>query len=130
MAHFRDRRLFLLAWHVLLAVRIALLLSSYRRLARLLPSANTPPSAALAQRMEIAILRASRFVPGSTCLAEACAARILLAIKGFGATMRVGVRTGSDGRLMAHAWLISEGDVILGSHVPSFDDYRSLADFS
>lgn len=130
MAYIRDFRLLLFAWLVLLTVRIALMLIRYRRLAPMLPSAHKVPTAAFARRVETATLRVSRLVPGSTCLAEACAARILLAIKGFGATMRIGVRTAPNGRLVAHAWLISEGNVILGSRVPSFDDYRGLADFS
>ena len=130
MTYFRKMRLLALTWVVLVIVRAALLLTSYRRLAPMLPSAHRAPSPALAGRVEAAVLRASRLVPGSTCLVEACAARVLLAIRGFGATMRVGVQTGPDGRLIAHAWLISEGNVILGSRVPSFEGFRRLVDFS
>lgn len=130
MALLRDLRLLLFAWLVLVIVRAALLLTNYRRIATILPSVHRAPPPGLARRVEISILQVSRFVPGSTCLAEACAGRILLAIKGFGATMRVGVRTASNGSLLAHAWLISDGEVILGSRVPAFGEYKGLADFS
>lgn len=129
-ASWRDQRLFLICWFALVCARLALAWLGYRRLAPLVPASSKAPPPQLALRIEAAMLRASRYVPRSTCLAQACAVRALLALKGYGATMRVGVRSAPDGGLTAHAWLLSGEKVILGSRVPDFSAYRILADFS
>jgi len=130
MRSWRDMRLLLLCWCGLIIGRLTLLLISYRRLAPLFGHAAKAPPAALVHRIEAALITASRFVPASTCLVQACTMRALLALKGYGVTMRVGVRTAPDGKLAAHAWLLSGEQVILGAHAPEFSAYRALADFS
>lgn len=52
----------------------------------------------------IAIERASRRIPGSTCLARACALHWMLRRRGIAAAVRLGVRTDA-GALRAHAWV-------------------------
>lgn len=127
----RDRRLVVLCWLTVLAMRLILLAVPYRRLSRYIPARTMPPPVRLTTRLEAAMLRASRNLPITTCLAEACAVRLLLAMKGFGATMRVGVRVGDGGRgMVAHAWLVVEERVILGSRIPGFDEFRPIADFA
>lgn len=130
MRSWRDMRLLLLCWSGLIAARLTLLLISYRRLAPLFGHGAKPPPPSLVRRIEAALITASRFVPASTCLVQACTMRTLLALRGYGVTMRVGVRTAPDGRLAAHAWLLSGEQVILGGHAPDFSVYRALADFS
>ena len=130
MPSLRDMRLLLLCWSGLIVARLALLLISYRRLAPLFSHAAKVPPPPLVRRIEAALITASRFVPASTCLVQACAMRGLLALNGYGVTMRVGVRTAPDGKLAAHAWLLSGEQVILGGHASDFSAYRALADFS
>jgi hypothetical protein len=68
-------------------------------------------------------------VPGATCLVQACAARALFALRGYRVTMRVGVREAGVTGITAHAWILSGDNVVLGSRVENFDDYRPIADF-
>jgi len=126
----RDMRLLLLCWCGLILLRLMLPLISYRRLAPLFGHGAKTPPPALVRRLEAALIAASRYVPGSTCLVQACTMRALLALKGYGATMRIGVKTAPNGKLSAHAWLLSGEQVILGGHAPDFGAYRALADFS
>jgi hypothetical protein len=63
------------------------------------------------------------------CLAQASAARALFALRGYRVTMRVGVRGEGERQIGAHAWLLSEGQVIFGSSVDGFQLYRPIADF-
>jgi len=63
-----------------------------------------------------AVERASRLLPGTTsCLAKAVAARMLLAQRGLVADILIGVMRGPGGTLDAHAWVESEGRVVLGA---------------
>lgn len=57
---------------------------------------------------QIAIERASRRIPGSTCLARACALHWMLERRGIAAAVRLGVRTDA-GALHAHAWVEYQG---------------------
>ena len=123
-------RLFCAACAMLLLFRFAVPVFGYRRLARFFPERSSAPPGPYARRVAAAIQSAGRFVPGSTCLIQACAARTLLALRGYGVTMRVGVRKASAaGGIAAHAWLLSGDHVILGSAVEDFHDYRPIADF-
>lgn len=51
-------------------------------------------------------------LPGMTCLVQALAARTLLTRYGHGAQIKMGVTGTEDFR--AHAWVVSEGHVIVG----------------
>lgn len=61
-----------------------------------------------------AVAAASRFVPGSTCLVQAIVGQRLLLRSGYPAEVKVGVTRDDRGAFAAHAWLVSEGHVILG----------------
>jgi hypothetical protein len=63
------------------------------------------------------------------CLAQASAGRALFALRGYRVTMRVGVRETGERQLLAHAWLLSGEEVILGSFIDDFQLYRPIADF-
>lgn len=60
------------------------------------------------------VAAASRLVPGATCLTQALAGQRLLARHGLGSRVRIGVRPGPAGELLAHAWLLREERVLLG----------------
>ena len=90
------------------------------RWARLRPDASPSPSQASEQISEqiadvtLAVSRASRFVPRATCLTQALATRILLARRGIASVVRYGAARGADGKFLAHAWVESEGRVVIG----------------
>ena len=86
------------------------------RWARLRPDASPSPSQASEQLADVtqAVTRASRFVPRATCLTQALATRILLARRGIASVVRYGAARGADGKFLAHAWVESEGRVVIG----------------
>lgn len=63
-----------------------------------------------------AIIAASQFIPKATCLVQALAAQKLIASHGFVSRIRIGVAK-HEGKFLAHAWLESEGEIILGESI-------------
>jgi hypothetical protein len=66
------------------------------------------------RRVARAMRLTSRLVPGATCLTQALAAQILLGQRGYHLQLRIGVAKDGGGRLEAHAWLESQGMVVIG----------------
>jgi Transglutaminase-like superfamily len=96
-----DRRLLFTATLVLGLVGAALRLNPL------------PPSS---ERITWAISAVGRRIPLlSRCLTQAVAAKILLARCGYPALMRIGVSRNENGRLEAHAWVESQGVVVMGA---------------
>lgn len=122
-------RLFCAAWGLTLVFRVALVLVGFRHLMELLPARERDAPPAFGRRVAAAVQAASRSVPGATCLVQACAALALLNLRGYTATLRVGVRQGTNGELLAHAWLLSRDCAIIGGHADEFQQYRRIADF-
>jgi hypothetical protein len=61
-----------------------------------------------------AVCRAARLVPRATCLSQALATIWLLAGRGHAASLRIGVKRGDAGELLAHAWVEHEGRIVVG----------------
>lgn len=76
------------------------------------------------ERIVWAIEIASRAIPAS-CLAQAMAGTILLARRGYSASLHLGVMRGSQESLGAHAWVECEGQVVLGRN-DRFEQYAGL----
>ena len=66
---------------------------------------------------------AQRLPVPMTCLVEALAAKAMLRRRGRESTLQLGVRSGRSAAraLDAHAWLVSDGNVVVGA----FDDERA-----
>jgi hypothetical protein len=75
-------------------------------------------------RLAWAVEVASRRMPGATCLCRALALQRLLAKNGHGSELRIGVEK-NNGRFGAHAWLVHDGQVLIGASEP--EKYRLLA---
>jgi hypothetical protein len=78
-----------------------------------------------AQDVVWAVRRVSRAIPGATCLTQALAAQLLLARRGHSSRLRIGVARARGGGLRAHAWLESEGVVVIGG--PGVEAYTPLS---
>jgi hypothetical protein len=76
-----------------------------------LPATNRFSTARIVWAVELA----SRYVP-ATCLSRALSAQVLLARRGYPVLLHFGA-VKEDGRFLAHAWLESEGQVVIGGHV-------------
>jgi Transglutaminase-like superfamily len=61
-----------------------------------------------------AVAAASRRVPRATCLTQALALQTLLAREGYESDLHIGVARSGDGGLEAHAWLESDGRIVIG----------------
>jgi hypothetical protein len=80
-----------------------------------------------------AVRATSRCLPGATCLTQALAAQALLARSGYASRVEIGVaktkmETGethdAERRFQAHAWLVCQGQVVLGGQ--QIEQYSSL----
>jgi hypothetical protein len=72
------------------------------------------------------VTTAARRVPHSTCLTQALAAQWLCAWFGRATTLRIGVAKGNDKPFRAHAWLESEGRVLVGGESLAEEEYAVL----
>lgn len=124
-----ERRLLMKAWLVLLVVRLGLWVLPFhcqRRLWQRLITAvpAVAPAAGEADRIAWAVTLAGRYVPHATCLTQALALQILLNREGAAALLRLGVVKDEQGRVMAHAWLEQDGQVLIGGGL--LDHYTAL----
>lgn len=69
-----------------------------------------------------AVLAASRFVPGATCLVQAIVGQRLFLRAGYAAEVKIGVTRDEDGAVAAHAWLVSEGEVFIGRDAREYSE--------
>lgn len=88
----------------------------WERVANRLPSRRPPAGSAHVAARDVAwaVSRVSRAVPGATCLTQALAAQLLLSRRGYASRLRIGVARAPGDGLRAHAWLESDGLVVLG----------------
>ena len=66
------------------------------------------------ERLLWAIAVAGRYVSGTTCLSQALAGRMMLNRYGYTAHIHIGVAKDHTGSFGAHAWLESEGTIVIG----------------
>jgi len=130
-----ERLLLIRAVTLLVVVRIALWLFPFKILQQIstrfvgtsLPSSQE--SDISPERVVCAVQAASRYVPRATCLTQALAAQILLRFGGIPASVRIGVAKETAGSFEAHAWLESDGEVLMGG-AESAQRYTQLLCFS
>jgi len=114
-----DQALLIQALLLLGMIRLALLIIPFRYLAGYLgerqSSAGTSSDRHYVHQVRWAIATVSRHAPWeSKCLAQAIAAKILLRRRRLPNTLYLGVaKTGPD-NMIAHAWLLSEDDMVTG----------------
>ena len=109
----RDQWLFVQAYVLLGAARLAINIVPFHRLAPCLGTekvespAEVPPShLAQARRIAWAVRTASRYTPWkSNCFPQAVAAKILLRRRGIANTLYLGAAFKARTELEAHAWL-------------------------
>jgi hypothetical protein len=98
---------------------------------RLLPSrwtcrmcASPPPTPNKQRQLCLAevchaVTTAANYIPGANCLPQALVARVLLTRSGHTAELKIGVAK-PDERFTAHAWVSSEGKVVVGRSNAAF----------
>lgn len=111
---------------LLVAIKLAMRLLPFRTLRRLSTLAASAPTRRLrdaghvsADRATWAVKTASQHVPGvKSCLTQALATQVLLARCGYPALLHIGVMRGERGQFRAHAWVESDGKVVIGGSGP------------
>jgi hypothetical protein len=115
-----ERRLLIKAGFLLMGMRLALWLLAFPSLIRLVERLNHSRSEVLAtdpllvEKIAWAVQTSARYIPKATCLTQALAAQILLRRRGFQADLHIGVARDSSKQFQAHAWIVSDGKVIIG----------------
>jgi len=77
------------------------------------------------QEIAWAVQLASRYVPCATCLVQALAAQILLGRHGYSGEIHIGVARDAKLGFRAHAWVKSQGKVLLGGS-KELDSYAPM----
>src|SRR5881296_1041372 len=113
-----ERRLVLAAAALAAGVRLALRVAPFRlvqaALVRVARPSRSVPSLPV-PRIVWAVTATTRRVPGANgCLVRALVARTLLARHGHPAKVRLGVPRRPGGALAAHAWVESDGRIVVG----------------
>jgi hypothetical protein len=115
-----ERRLLLRSWWVVGSVRVGLWLLPYARLRRILDrrsesridSRQARPDP---ERIAWAVTVASEYFPrAETCLTRALAVLYWMRRFGHPAELKLGVALDEHKKFSAHAWVLSEGRVIIG----------------
>jgi hypothetical protein len=115
-----DRSILVKAALLLVAVRLGLWLLPFQTLLRVVARERTPTGAlqaadaALIRKVSRYVSAASRLIPAASCLTQALTIKVMLARLGQPATLRIGVVKSDDGRLKAHAWVESDGRILIG----------------
>jgi hypothetical protein len=121
----------LLVW----VIRLGLWLIPFRTLRRLIDkvagnpgeSRHTgwPTAGQIAGTVELA----SRYVPKATCLTQALTTQLLLGRYGHPAALHIGVARSEMGEFQAHAWVESNGVVVIGGSKSELEHYTPLLAF-
>jgi hypothetical protein len=75
----------------------------------------------------IAVNKAGRYFLGAdSCFPQALAGEMLLKRNGYQANLRIGVIKHDDGSLRAHAWVESNGVVVIGGPISHVERYTPL----
>ena len=93
------------SWHGLQRVLLKLAIR-HSRLAH-----SSRPSV---EQIKWAVRASSHFIPMATCLPQALTAQYLLVCNGYAADFQIGVARNTNGKLEAHAWVVSENQTVIG----------------
>jgi len=113
-----DQLLLITSGVLLVAIRLGLWLVPFDVLRRFLNNLSRAPQAentdeAALRRIVWAVSSIGGRFPRS-CLTQALATQVMLGRRGYVASLRIGVALNEDGALRAHAWLETDGKIIIG----------------
>jgi len=115
----------------LVAVRLGLTVLGLHRVRQILLPSPAPDRVDLwaARRLCRLAYVMSHLVPFASCLTRAQACQVLLARRGLASTLCLGVRPSGAGRMIAHAWLVCDGEVVTGDERHEARLFTPLAHF-
>ena len=113
-----EQRLLIKAWILLGLIRLGLELFPFSTLRKLLdrlrPILGGFEKESSEEHLVWAVTVVSRYIPMATCLAQALTAQFLLQQVGHQACLHIGVEEAEKGGLKAHAWVESQGRILIG----------------
>ena len=115
-----DRTILITTFSLLGLVRLGLWLLPFQRLRGLLTRIGNINSTihkynqTSIGKIIWAVETSSRYMPGVKCLARALTTQVLMNQHGYSSELRIGVAKGESGELEAHAWIESQGKVVIG----------------
>ena len=128
-----DQKLFLQAYILMMLVRLGLLLLPFQKLQdlilktnelRFLGEANHDVGA---KDIALSVIRSAKLSPGGVkCLAKALTASMLMKTYGLPYKTNIGVAKGEKNNLEAHAWVESEGKIVVG-YLPDLSRYVAMS---
>ena len=126
----QERSVLLRAILLLSICRLGLWLLPFKTLRRLLAyfTSREKPDAVRIDTIIWAVAVGSRYVPAATCLTQALAGQVLLNQRDAPALLRIGVAKNGEGVFQAHAWVESQGRVLIGNS-PELFRYTRLTEF-
>jgi Transglutaminase-like superfamily len=127
-----ERRLLVEAALLLAVIRLGLKLLPFRTFWGLFNRAarapvGSPKANFLPDRIAWAVTVAGPRVLGvRLCLSQALAVQLLLRRRGYHARLHLGVARGDLGQVQAHAWVESNGRVVIGGSASELERYTPL----
>ena len=115
-----KKGLLLLAASLLIIVRISLFAFPFKMLIKRIESLQNKKQTYRATQMFScenigwAVRVASRYMPFAKCLTQALAVKLLLIWQACPGQLCIGVSKNNDGMLEAHAWVESDGQIVIG----------------
>jgi hypothetical protein len=126
-----EKTVLVRVWILLGIIRLALSLLSFttlRKVLKVISPMIARSGGALSEDLLVwAVGIVSRYVPKATCLTQALTVQLFLKQSGRQACLHIGVTGSDNGRLKAHAWVESQGRVIIGGS--DFAKFSSLTSF-
>ena len=113
-----EQRLLIKTWIVLGLIRLGMALLPFSTLRKLLYRFRSILGRSEKEfsedRLVWSVGVVSRYIPKATCLAQAITTQFLLQQAGHQAYLHIGVAEVEKGGLKAHAWVESQGKVLIG----------------
>lgn len=128
-----GKRLFVQAYFSMMLIRLGLLLLPFSKLQGLIKEISQrkmlfPTTRPItAWQVALAVHRSSKYSPGEVkCLARALTTAFLMSRYGLSYKMNIGVARGEQNNFEAHAWVESDGQVIVGN-LPDLSRYAAMS---
>jgi hypothetical protein len=113
-----EQRLLIKAWILLGVIRLGMELFPFSTLRKLLDRLRFLMGGFekefSEEQLVWSITVASRYIPKATCLAQALTTQLFLQQAGHQACLHIGVSEAEDGGIKAHAWVESQGRILIG----------------
>jgi len=113
-----EKRLLIRVWILIGTIRLGLEFLSFSTLKEIFINIKSLFAFSIdefsEEQLTWAITVASRYIPRTTCLAQALALQLLLQQAGHQACLHIGVEEAERGSLKAHAWVESQGRILIG----------------